>query len=245
MEDVVVHYRSGSAEVLSSLLQRTEKLLEPFTCRTPPVFAPWFPPSPSDCQVPLRPAKPAPSIVSVDGFLTVTKAGTENRPQSQRAETTSDSRATDGLWVSEPPNNVVSKREVATPPQTDKDGPPLRRSWSVFIQRGVLLPSLQSPSKRFGHMVSSHRLHPHQRAKWTITGQNCRDIEKVWCSLTRSVRSSRLPTCNANIQRERAEIWVFCDVLYSEQVGRFLKEELQLSGAISLSVHRQGNVFSM
>lgn len=68
---------------------------------------------------------------------------------------------------------------------------------------------------------------------------------QVWRTLTRSVQRHKLPTCNANIQRERAEIWVFCDVVHAEQVGRFLKDQLQLSGSISLSVHRLGDVFRL
>lgn len=73
----------------------------------------------------------------------------------------------------------------------------------------------------------------------------CSSSPQVWRTLSRSARTSCLPSCNANIQRERGEIWVFCDVLHSEQVGRFLKEELRLSGRIGLSVRRLGNVFSM
>lgn len=73
----------------------------------------------------------------------------------------------------------------------------------------------------------------------------CSSSLQVWRTLSRLARTSCLPSCNANIQRERGEIWVFCDVLHSEQVGRFLKEELRLSGRIDLSVRRLGNVFSM
>ncbi|XP_034027244.1 shieldin complex subunit 3 [Thalassophryne amazonica] len=124
----------------------------------------------------------------------------------------------------------------------------VKRSWSIFRQKGVVLQSSQSPSKQFCHMVLTHRLHLRQRARWTVCQHHCgptTDIEQVWQSLSRAVRRCRLPTCNAHVQRERAEIWVFCDVVYSEQVGRFLKEELQLSGRINLSVRNAGNVFSM
>lgn len=103
-------------------------------------------------------------------------------------------------------------------------------------------------SKHFHHMVTVHRLHLHQRVKWVIGRHNCgtsRDIEQVWRAVNRSVQSARLPTCNANIQRERAEIWVFCDVVHSEHVGRSLKDELQLSGTIRLLDHRQGDILSM
>ncbi|GAA6230497.1 uncharacterized protein LOC108875247 [Lates japonicus] len=279
MEDVVLHCQSGSAAGFSSLLETTEKLLEPFPRRTPPVFTPWFPAA-ADRRLPIRPARPAPVITSLADLLASdSRAHThttptephlpENKPQKHdvdtdkrcdrphtettaRPEETQHSR--DVFSVSETPNHLLpasprhrAERRVTDLPQKNTESP-IKRSWSVFTQRGVLLDSSQSLSRRFHHMVSVHRLHLRQRAKWVISEDNCgtaRDIEQVWRTLSRSVRSSRLPTCNANIQRERAEIWVFCDVLCSEQVGRFLKEELQLSGRISLSVHRLGNVFSM
>uniref|UniRef100_A0A1A8BMP1 Shieldin complex subunit 3 n=1 Tax=Nothobranchius kadleci TaxID=1051664 RepID=A0A1A8BMP1_NOTKA len=250
MEDVVLHYQSGSADQLSCLLERTEKLLKPFTCRSPPAFSPWFPISTAAHRLPIRPAKPAPVITSGD-FL----AGTESQNniiEQVRAETPPDDPKSnkDPLFVSETPNSLLLVKET-TPtspgkqPQMDRDASPIRRSWSVFTQRRVLLQNPQSLSRQFDHMVSVHGLHLRQRAKWVITQDNCRDIEKVWRSLSRSVQSSRLPTCNANIQRERAEIWVFCDLLYSEQVGRHLKDELKLVGRVSLSVHKLGNIFSM
>ncbi|XP_068594847.1 shieldin complex subunit 3 isoform X2 [Brachionichthys hirsutus] len=127
-------------------------------------------------------------------------------------------------------------------------GSPGKRSWSVLARKRPLLQSSQSLSEPFHQMVSVHRLHPRQRARWAISRHNCGaagDIEQVWQAVSRSVQTSSLPTCNAYIQRERAEVWVFCDVVHSEQVGRFLKDELRLSGRISLSVPRLGNVFSM
>lgn len=67
----------------------------------------------------------------------------------------------------------------------------------------------------------------------------------MWPTVSRLVRCARLPTCNANIQRQRAEIWVFCDVVHAEKVGLSLKDELQLSGTICLCHHRRGVIFSM
>uniref|UniRef100_A0AAX7SUL1 Uncharacterized protein n=1 Tax=Astatotilapia calliptera TaxID=8154 RepID=A0AAX7SUL1_ASTCA len=195
MGDVVLHYQPGSADELGSLLETTQKLLEPFPLRAPPAFTPWFPTLTGDCRLPIRPARPAPVVTCLD----------------------------------------------------DSPAAEVRRSrWSVFTQRGVLQQSSQSLSKQFHHAVSVHGLHLRQRAKWVIGELNCgaaRDIEEV--GGIRLARTSCLPSCNANIQRERGEIWVFCDVLHSEQVGRFLKEELRLSGRIDLSVRRLGNVFSM
>ncbi|XP_063340010.1 shieldin complex subunit 3 [Pelmatolapia mariae] len=237
MEDVVLHYQPGSADELGSLLETTQKLLEPFPLRAPPAFTPWFPTLTGDRPLPIRPAKPAPVVTCLDD-----SPAAEVRPRDGDPETHCNLHPVS-------PNNRPEKQ-----PHKDKDGAfgtgsEVRRSrWSVFTQRGVLQQSLQSLSKQFHHAVSVHGLHLHQRAKWVIGELNCgaaRDIEEVWRTLSRSARTSCLPSCNANIQRERGEIWVFCDVLHSEQVGRFLKEELRLSGRIGLSVHRLGNVFSM
>ncbi|XP_072242981.1 shieldin complex subunit 3 [Leuresthes tenuis] len=239
MEDVVLHYQPGSADGLGSLLERTEKLLEVFPCRTPPVFTPWFPPASAGRRLPIRPAKPAPVITSAQKATADCLA----------AEKHSVCAGPEGTFcISETPKHLQPRESgAASPgkPQAGGEGSQLRRSWSVFTQRGALLQRSQPPSKRFDHMVSVHKLHPRQRAKWVISELHCRDVEKVWRSLSRTVGRSRLPTCNANIQRERAEIWVFCDLLYAEQVGRFLKAELRLAGRISLSVHRLGDIFSL
>ncbi|XP_051278342.1 shieldin complex subunit 3 [Dicentrarchus labrax] len=263
MEDVVLHYQPGSAAGLSSLLERTEKLLEPFPCRTLPVFTPWFP-SAADRHPPIRPAKPAP-VISCSGDLprTDTDLNTLQRPEpvAERPHETTRTPQKRKRDVSEtpthpPPASLFNKPESEisrSSPDRHKDGgpvtdSPIKRSWSVFTQKGVLLQSAQSLSKQFHHVVSVHKLHLRQRVKWVISQHHCgpaRDIEQVWQTLSRSIRCSRLPTCNANIQRERAEIWVFCDVLHCEQAGRFLKDELRLSGRIGLSAHRLGNIFSM
>ncbi|XP_076586046.1 shieldin complex subunit 3 [Chaetodon auriga] len=278
MEDVVLHYRPGSAAGLSCLLERTEKLLESFPCQTPPVFSPWFPTA-TDCHLPIRPAKAAPVITCTSLLLSESRQHTNTaqnklqkaevdgvvaeRPRESPHAQATGQKPTDDVCVSETPNRLFptlffnkTEMEVIRPsPEKHKDkddfpvtDSPVTRSWSVFTRTRGLLQSSQSLSRHFHHMVSVHRLHLRQRVKWVISQHNCgtsRDIEQVWQAVSRSVRRSRLPTCNANIQRERAEIWVFCDVLYSEQVGRSLKDELQLSGRICLSVHRLGDIFSM
>ncbi|XP_035514671.1 shieldin complex subunit 3 [Morone saxatilis] len=251
MEDVVLHYPSGSSAGLSSLVERTEQLLEPFPCRTLPVFRPWFPSS-ADRHRPIRPARPAPVIIKPH---TDTDLNTLQRPEPRETTTTPQKRKRD---VSEtaappPPLSLCNEPEISrSPPDRLRDGvpvtdSPIKRSWSVFTQKGVLLQSAQSLSTQLHHVVSDHKLHLRQRVKWVISQHNCdsRDMEQVWQTLSRSIRCSRLPTCNANIQRERAEIWVFCDVVHCEQAGRFLKDELRLSGRIGLSAHRLGHIFSM
>ncbi|KAF7661641.1 hypothetical protein LDENG_00257300 [Lucifuga dentata] len=156
------------------------------------------------------------------------------------------------VCVSETANHLpASERaetEITKPSPGKHAHTTLKRSWNVFAQKSVSLQSFRSLSKQFQQTVSTHRLQLCQRAKWVICQRNCgrgRSIEQVWRSLNRALRRSRLPSCNTNIQRERLEIWVFCDVASSELLGRFLKEELQLSGCISLSVHRHADVFNM
>ncbi|XP_054867107.1 shieldin complex subunit 3 isoform X3 [Amphiprion ocellaris] len=153
MEDVVLHYRSGSAEGLQTLLETSEKLLELFPCRPPPVFTCWFPAAAD--RLPIRPVKPAPVITSSDASISKPLLGNQ-----------SESRTADG----------VSEEQTS----------PVRRSWSVFRQTEVLLQSSQSMSRRFLHMVSLHKLHLRQRAKWVIREKNweTRDIEQVWRTLT-------------------------------------------------------------
>ncbi|XP_035496389.1 shieldin complex subunit 3 [Scophthalmus maximus] len=275
MEDVVLHHQSGSADGLRSLLERTEKLLETFPCRPPPVFMPWFPSAAAGPRRQIRPAKPAPvitsageSVITEDGPHTRKSGNQRHKPKAgslaakrrldrllSESPPEKTQRSEEAVCVSETPKLLLPpplrhRAEGAISPQKHKDGAfrasPLERSWSAAMPRGV--PPQKSLSQLFDRVVSAHRLHLRQRAKWVIREHNCgaaQDIEQVWRTLSRSVRRAGMPTCNANIQRDRAEIWVFCDVLYSEQVGRLLKAELQLTGTIVLSVHRQGNVFSM
>lgn len=227
MEDVVLHYRGGSAEGLGGLLLKAEQLLEPFACRAPPVFAPWFPAAGD--RPPIRPAKAAPVIG-------VTPPLPKDGPAPEAdARLAAGARAEADGGVSGPEPAGASARTPS-------------RSWSVCGSRRASPQQSSPPTKRFQRAVSVHKLHLRQRAKWLISRHNCGatpDMEQVWRALSVCVRSSRLPTCNAHIRRESGQIWVFCDLLHAEQVGRLLKERLQLSGSIRLSVHRHGHVFSM
>nr|XP_061835966.1 shieldin complex subunit 3-like [Nerophis lumbriciformis]XP_061835967.1 shieldin complex subunit 3-like [Nerophis lumbriciformis] len=214
MEDVVLHVH-GCAEGLRTFIETTEKLLEPFTCRPPPVFAPWFSDTAASGKAPpIRPAKRPPVLSG-------------GHHEQRRAD------------VCGPGGQAAAAREDRPLPSTT---PSPKRSWSVLASRGAVQRS-PSLSKRFCGSVALHGLHPQQRSKWVISQHNCgpQDLEQVW----RAVQRCSLATANANIQRERAEIWVFCDLLHSEQVGRVLKERLELAGTIGLFVHRRGRVFSL
>ncbi|CAL8253043.1 unnamed protein product [Boreogadus saida] len=160
--------------------------------------------------------------------------------------------------VSQPsPPNHTSPDRARPPPEkrTQKpvSGPHIRdgavkRSWSVVAHHRLPLRSTPSLSKPFLKTVIRHGLHLQQRARWVLGQHNlgsAGDLEQVWRQLNRSIKRSSLPTCNANIQREQRQIWVFCDVLYSEHVGKHLKEELALSGQITLSVPKLGNILTL
>ncbi|XP_028312463.1 shieldin complex subunit 3 [Gouania willdenowi] len=225
MEDVVLHVRPSACEQLESLLQSTERLLKPFPLRAPPLFKPWF--IAANQPLPIRPAKPAPIIKHTPHWL-VSEGVAQTKNQSNDVQTAPTSRA-DG--------NPSLRSEA--------DHSAVTRCWSVSRTRGDAAHVL--PSKCFQRSLSIHRLHPLQRVMWVIGQHNCgtRTLEQVWRSLLRSVRASKMPTCNSNLQHGRAEIWVFCDATQAERVGHRLKKELQLIGRISLSVRRLGHIFSM
>lgn len=209
MEDVVLHYKPGSSVDLNVLIERTEKLLGPFPCRTPPVFTTWFPVATKDHCLPIKPAKPAPIITSVGQSPTsdsraqavVTRPHPANKPDLIAENHhhgplgTTTARPEDAVCISEtlnrlPPSSLFTKadRKITTrSPEKHKDGlpvaaAPFKRSWSVFAQKDAVLQNLHPLSKHFHHMVSIHRLHLRQRAKWVISQHNCgaaRDIEQV------------------------------------------------------------------
>lgn len=186
MEDVVLHYRPGSAAGVSELVVQTERLLEVFPCRPAPVFTPWFP-SAAGRPLPIRPARPPPVISAWSVGCTARNppgqpgegpgaAGLQRegpqREEQQGAPTVLPSGA--GPQTTRTPSGRPALSVAATP---------VRRSWSVLKQGGFL--GSRNPStlsKHFTHMVSVHRLHPQQRVKWVIAQHNCgtsRDIEQV------------------------------------------------------------------
>ncbi|CAL8343952.1 unnamed protein product [Lota lota] len=259
MEDVVLHYKPADAGQLSSLIWRTETALEPFHCRVLPAFTPWFP-STSDRLLPIRPSKPAPPAHGYN--LTPS-----TRPSQGKLGKSKDVSCIPNpphyplpplapAGQPSPPNNTSPDKarlvpENMTPKPVSgthiRDGA-VKRSWSVVAHNGLPLQSTPSLSKHFHKMVTKHGLHLQQRARWLIGQHNwvsSGEMEQVWRQLNRSIKSSSLPTCNANIQREQRQIWVFCDVLYSEHVGKYLKEELPLSGQITLSVPKLGNILTL
>ncbi|XP_018613857.1 shieldin complex subunit 3 [Scleropages formosus] len=248
--DVVLHYKSQQGN-LSNLVNIAEKSLEEFPCRTIPPFTPWFP-SGSDTSLPLKPDK-SPPVVSLEEIKQIQQHLQRSEPtvalQSINvAESLKDFSTADVEGCAMHPRAwSVHMDSAVCDGMVHEEKAQLRRSWSVFKQGSAFNKTIHPFSGHFQKVVERFRLHSLQRAKWIIAELNCvtSSLEDVWTVLTRTMRQSKLPTCNANIQRDLAQIWVFCDVLYSEYVGHFLKREFKLTGQISLSVHKQGAVFSM
>uniref|UniRef100_A0A8C6SFI8 Uncharacterized protein n=1 Tax=Neogobius melanostomus TaxID=47308 RepID=A0A8C6SFI8_9GOBI len=142
------------------------------------------------------------------------------------------------------------------PPVRSKPASPSKRCWTVFSHRlhskdqtkdqTKAQPRVQASSRRFQQAVSKLRLQSRQRVKWVIDRNNCRDIEQVWRCLSRPPLGLSMPSCcNAHIDRSLAQVWVYCDLLQSEQVGLRLKHGLKLRGTISLWERRLGSFYSL
>ncbi|XP_039509093.1 shieldin complex subunit 3 isoform X3 [Pimephales promelas] len=121
------------------------------------------------------------------------------------------------------------------------------RSWCVISHRSAPLRIPRSFSRPFRRIIEDHGLDLRQRVKWVVCERNCgsRDMEDLWRDLIRAVRRSRMPSCNANFQRALAQIWLYCDVRYCEDIGDFLKQEFQLCGKITLTVHKLGELIKL
>ncbi len=122
-----------------------------------------------------------------------------------------------------------------------------KRSWCVITDRSAPLEITRSFSRLFLKTVEKHGLHLRQRVKWVVCERNCgaRSMEQLWLDLNRAIRRSRMPTCNANYQRALPQIWLYCDVFYCEYIGNVLKQEFQLSGQITLTAHKLGDIVQL
>ncbi|CAL1615091.1 unnamed protein product [Knipowitschia caucasica] len=260
MEDVVLHYKSGPDQDLSTLIGTTEKLLAPFPCRPPQVFSPWFP-SIVDRHLPLRPARPPPRIPSTPDPIPETRG--INRPTEDSNQTTPTKghvNSTEIRGLSPSLDQPEEDRGILLVPETPPDPglqvqtkpeTPSKRCWTVFRHRvrtkdqSRVQIRVQTSSRRFLQTVSKLQLQDRQRVKWIIDKNNCRDMEQVWRSLCRPTASSLPSSCNAHMNRDQAQIWVYCDVVQSEAVGLTLKQELSLRGTISLWERIKGHIYSL
>ncbi|XP_066500739.1 shieldin complex subunit 3 [Hoplias malabaricus] len=235
--DVCLHYKNAP-DKLNGLVSITQRALEDFPTRVLPTFTPWFP-SGTDRSLPLKPKNAAPVITShqlISSTYCLPRSDFFFKNCFPDDEEVCKKKLTslelvDGEW-SEQVQNVAKK---------------CKRSWSVFSQKMKTKESAHSFSRQFHKTFETYGLHFHQRAKWIICELNCapQSVEEVWTKLNHAIKHSTLPTCNGNFQRNLSQIWVYCDVFYCEYIGYFLRKKLQLSGEITLSVHKLGNIFKL
>lgn len=245
--DVTLHYRPHQSN-LPHLMKITQHLLTEFPTRPLPTFKPWF-----SCNGTfLKPAK-APPLISSKEADHISQLYITQEPVSVPGNND---------WIMNLPEfcpmvKWKQKQEILRAlsadyaHSVDEDSKStkglLRRAWSVSAPRGGLVKTNGTLSKELSSTLERLNLHCLHRAKWIIDDFNCngKSLEEIWSVLSRAVRHNELPTCNAKIQPEVSQIWVFCDVLCSEYVGRLLKEMLNLNGQINLTVHRHGVICRM
>ncbi|KAG9270663.1 hypothetical protein AMEX_G15638 [Astyanax mexicanus] len=240
--DVCLHYKDNQ-ENQHDLMLITQRNLEDFPSRVLKKFTPWFP-SGADKSLPIKPKK-APPVISPkhlksarcclqrEEFVVLSCCPDDEQfEEARKRKFATSSEGIDGEW-----NNA----------QLENESKKFRRSWSVFSHKTKTAESVQPFSRQFHMAIQTFGLHHHQRAKWIICELNCapNSIEEVWSRLSHAIKHSRLPTCNANLQRSLAQIWVYSDVFYCEYIGHFLRHKLQLSGEINLAVHKLGNIFKL
>ncbi|XP_072537979.1 shieldin complex subunit 3 [Salminus brasiliensis] len=241
--DVCLHYKNNQ-DKRPDLVLITQRTLEDFPTRVLTVFTPWFP-SGADRSLPIKPKKAPPVISSkhlksgrcclqrseLDFSNNCCPVDEDHCKEARKRKLVTSSEANDGEWHA----------------QVENEPKKFQRSWSVFSQKTKPTESMQSLSRQFHMTIQTFGLHFHQRAKWIICELNCapHSVEEVWSRLNHAIKHSKLPTCNANLQRNLAQIWVYCDVCYCEYIGHFLRQKLQLSGEINLAVHKLGIIFKL
>lgn len=240
--DVCLHYK-GDQDKWSDLVSISEKALEDFPRRVLPVFTPWFS-SGADRSCPIKPKK-SPPVIS---FSQQKSSEFFQQPKFvfSKSHCTDDQEnfvdTSKRKLISIPaPANEHSKADFENVTKKCK------RSWSVFSSKMKTFPRTQYISGQFHKTVQRYGLDSHQRAKWVISELNCllQSIEEVWSKLSHAIKHCKLPTCNANYQRNLIQIWVYCDISYCEYIGNFLRENFQLSGELTLAVHKLGDIFKL
>ncbi|KAE8636200.1 hypothetical protein XENTR_v10002883 [Xenopus tropicalis] len=248
--ELVLHYRPYCRQ--EELQKIAEAALEEFPTRPLPTFVPWFP-----CHLKsftLKPARCAPTLSKEDISRYVSSVGLEQ----YNPITSYDS--TVGLLEFKPKStNLRTGKEVINgqenhtnrhklfPSGTDGVGKPtVRRSWSICTLKGTSQDQIAPISQDLKNKLEKMKLPLFHRGKWIIPPSVCSSsLENIWEKLNSLLRHHYFPNCNATMQRDICEIWVFCDLLYSEYTGQLLKTKLQLTGRIDLIVHKYGVLLSL
>lgn len=247
--EVILHYRPYEKDP-TQLAEIAEKAIQDFPSHPLSRFIPWFPQDGS--KLPLKP-KRLPPVISGEAAENVRQYLTISEPsvKSQSYDCTLDllefqpSLKTQHLiqshMLNEPNNSGNLDRDSGKGKQHRK------RSWSVSLASKHCAENIFPLSKKLQARLKTLHLHSLHRGRWTLEYSVCNNqtLEDVWTKLNRLIRHNELPSCNATIQRQLGQIWVFCDMMYCEYVGSLLKERLSLIGKINLFVHKYGVIFSM
>ncbi|KAG8598748.1 hypothetical protein GDO81_002724 [Engystomops pustulosus] len=244
--EVILHCRP--TQVNSEDLQKIAAgSLEEFPLRRLPKFVPWFPYSLRTFT--LKPQKRPPFIevdlsskVHHDSFDPINvEPHICHDPTADLLEFKANTRGDDSRKVS-----YTEQDKVACEAPNIKKNTHVR-SWSVCTRRSGIRDSIVPPSPELKCILERLELNLYHRGRWTILPNVCGDLslEEVWDKLSRLTRHGDLPSCNATLQRDLGEIWIFCDLRYSEYVGELLRLKLKLSGKIDLLVHKHGVILSV
>ncbi|XP_069821005.1 shieldin complex subunit 3 [Dendropsophus ebraccatus] len=249
--EVILHYRPEHNNC--DVQNIAAGSLEEFPLRPLPKFDPWFPD-----HLPTFTLKPqkCPPFIPVDvsskvdykPFDTVTvdlvrrfdptpdllefKANTSSDDDDKQAVSTEPES---GVCDAPDTSETLSKQNTYV------------RSWSVCTQRVGSKVPIVPPSPELKRVLDRLQLNPFHRGRWTILPSVCgdRSLEEIWDILTRLTRHNVLPSCNATMQRDVGEIWLFCDLRYCEHIGKIVRTKLKLSGKMDLFVHKHGVILSM
>ncbi|OCU02465.1 hypothetical protein XELAEV_18008228mg [Xenopus laevis] len=247
--EVLLHYRPYSKQ--EELQRIAEAALEEFPTRSLPTFVPWFPCHVNNCI--LKPARCAPSVFKED--ISQYAHGSLDLEQH---DPINNYNSTIGLLEFQP--NVRTKQEVLFSLENHtnlgKQSPigkthgvgnlTLRRSWSICTLRGTSQDQITPISPELKNKLEELKLPLFHRGKWIIPPSVCASsLEKIWGKLNSMLRHHYIPNCNATMQSDVCEIWVFCDLLYCEYTGQVLKTKLQLTGRIDFIVRKYGVILTL
>lgn len=227
---------------LRDVVLLTHRVLQDFPNTILPEFKPWFP-SALDSQNPIRPRKPPPLISSSE----IPNEIPHQIPHHPEIPLEIPHQIPLPIPPQIPPQIPREASDSRSQSKPVPDPQKFERSWCVISHRPATLRIPHSFSRPFRRIIEDHGLDPHQRVKWVVCERNCgsRGLEDLWREMIRAVRRSRMPSCNANFQRALAQIWLYCDVFHCESIGNFLKQEFRLSGTITLTVHKLGELIKL
>lgn len=248
--EITLHYRPHETDC-TQLPRIIERLIQDFPTRPLPRFIPWFPHDGS--HLPLKPERPPPviseeSVEDVRHFLTLSERGGESRSYDCTVDLLEFRPVLRKKRHLLRAHTLSEHTDPGAQGKRTEPGKRLKeRSWSVSLPTSTWRGDPFPLSEKLQASLRTLNLHSLHRARWVIAHTACgnQTLEDMWAELNRIIRHNELPSCNATIQRDLEQIWVFCDVMYCEYVGKLLKERLALSGKIHLFVHKYGVIFSL